>query len=70
MEQLTYSVSEAAEAANISHSFLYKCVANGVGPRFRKAGTRTLILKSDLEEWLRSLPEAPNHRAAHPNENV
>lgn len=54
--KLAFSVSEAVEISGISRSFLYKCIAQGKGPKFRKAGSRTLILRSDLEAWLKNLP--------------
>lgn len=56
MEKLAFTIPEAVEAANISRSFLYKLIAEKRGPVFRKAGNRTLILKRDLEHWLKTLP--------------
>jgi excisionase family DNA binding protein len=56
VDKLAFTIDEAVEAANISRSFLYKLIAEKRGPVFRKAGNRTLILKQDLERWLKSLP--------------
>jgi len=69
MEQLAYTLHQAADAANISRSLIYKCIGAGLGPRFRKAGNRTILLKEDLEAWLRSLPYArPGDK--HPDQDV
>lgn len=69
MELLAYTIHQAADAANISRSLIYKCIGAGLVPRFRKAGTRTIILKEDLEAWLRSLPSArPDDK--HPDQGV
>lgn len=54
--KLVYSVNEASAEAGLSRSLFYKLIAAGQGPKLRKAGTRTIILRTDLEEWLRSLP--------------
>jgi hypothetical protein len=56
MERLAFSLFEAAEAANLSRAQIHRFIIEGRGPRFRKAGRRTIILRSDLEEWLRTLP--------------
>ncbi len=53
--RLALSIAEAARASDLSKSWLYIEMANGRLP-FRKAGTRRLILASDLEAFLRSLP--------------
>lgn len=65
MERLAFTIFEAAESANISRSLIYKHIANGTGPRFRKAGNRTLILREDLIVWLRTLPD---NRSGRPPE--
>jgi excisionase family DNA binding protein len=53
------SVAAAAQYIGISRGRLYELMAAGIIPA-RKMGTRTLILRSDLEAWARPLP----HRAA------
>ena len=52
---LAHSVSESSRISGLSKSWLYLEMASGRLP-FRKAGARRLILASDLETYLRSLP--------------
>ncbi|MGH8548542.1 MAG: helix-turn-helix transcriptional regulator [Methylococcales bacterium] len=52
-----YSIPEAREIAGISRTFLYKRISDRTGPRFRRSGSKTLILHSDLVEWLESLAD-------------
>ncbi len=54
-QRLAFAVTEAARISGLSKSWLYVEMASGRLP-FRKAGTRRLILASDLESYLRSLP--------------
>jgi excisionase family DNA binding protein len=54
-QRLAYGVNEAARISGLSKSWLYVEMASGRLP-FRKAGTRRLILASDLENYLRCLP--------------
>lgn len=69
MEHLSFTLYEAAEVAGVSRSLIYKTIGEGRGPRFRKAGNRTILLKEDLEAWLRSLPYArPDDK--HPDQDV
>lgn len=56
MDRLALTLYEACEVANVPQSLIYRSLAAGTGPKFRKAGNRTLILKEDLEAWLRTLP--------------
>ncbi|MBX9989353.1 MAG: helix-turn-helix domain-containing protein [Phreatobacter oligotrophus] len=54
-ERLAYSVDEAAACLGLSRAHVYRMIAQGrLQPR--KAGKRTLILRSDLVAFLESLP--------------
>ena len=55
MNQLAYSVLEACEAARIGRTNLYEAIRSGQ-LRAVKHGKRTLILASDLDRFLESLP--------------
>jgi hypothetical protein len=52
-----YELSELVESGHGSRSFLYNEIA---ARRLRavKRGSRTIVLQTDLEAWVRSLPEA------------
>jgi excisionase family DNA binding protein len=52
---LAYSVREAAQISNLGRSTIYKLIAQGE-LRARKAYGRTLILRDDLEAFLKGLP--------------
>jgi len=56
--RLALSISEAAEAAGVSRSFLYRAIQRGNGPATIKMGADLRILVSDLEAWLRTLRHA------------
>jgi excisionase family DNA binding protein len=51
---LAYSVNSAAEATDISRSFLYKKIASG-DLKIVKLGSRTLIRHDELVRFLESL---------------
>lgn len=53
--RLAHSITEAARLSGLSKSTLYLEMAAG-RLRFRKLGTRRLILATDLEAFLRGLP--------------
>ncbi|MER9018910.1 helix-turn-helix domain-containing protein [Mesorhizobium sp. M0898] len=57
MTKLSATINEAVAMTGISRSSLYKLLAAGTVPK-RKSGKRTLILVSDLENYLTSLPAA------------
>jgi excisionase family DNA binding protein len=57
MDKLAFGISEAAEKSNTSRSQLYCEISSG-RLAARKRGKRTLILREDLESWLRGLPQA------------
>jgi excisionase family DNA binding protein len=56
------SVAEACEYLKIRKSFLYVLIGSGDLPA-RKLGTRTFILKSDADDLIERLPQAPVHDA-------
>jgi excisionase family DNA binding protein len=56
------SVAEACEYLKVRKSFLYVLIGSGDLPA-RKLGTRTLILKSDADDLIESLPQTPIHDA-------
>ena len=54
-QKLAYSVDEACAITGLSRSFLYEEIrASRLAAR--KAGSRTLVLRQDLEEFLAGLP--------------
>ena len=59
---LAYTVEQACEVAGIGRTSLYVLIKTGQ-LRARKHGSKTLILASDLREWLENLPElVPSRR--------
>lgn len=57
-----YTIPEAAEVASVGESTLKAAITSGDLPR-RYPSTRPIILESDLDKWLESLPtEAPNKK--------
>jgi Helix-turn-helix domain len=59
MTKLALTIPEAVAMSGIGRSRLYAIFkAGGIKPR--KSGTRTLIIFSDLEAYLQSLPLAKN----------
>lgn len=54
MEQLAYSIEEASALSGIGRTKIYEAI-NLNQLKARKFGKRTLILKSDLEEFLNKL---------------
>ena len=52
-EKLAYTLPEAAAATGLSLSYLYRLSCEGKLP-VSKVGTRALILRSELEAFLRS----------------
>ena len=57
MEDVAYTMREAADASRISRTRLYAAVANG-DLVVRKMGRRTIVLKADLMRYLNALPAA------------
>lgn len=54
-ERLAFSVAEAAALAGICRDRIYLAIRRRQLPA-RKAGRRTLIRRTDLEEWIENLP--------------
>ena len=50
-EKMAYTIREAAEITGLSPAYLYKLSALGKLP-VCKAGSRVVILRSELEAWL------------------
>ena len=53
--RLAYTVDEACEIACAGRTSIYEAINTGV-LKARKRGRKTLILRSDLEQWIESLP--------------
>jgi len=53
--RIAYSITEASEATSLGRSTIEDAVSTGRLPA-RKFGARTLILASDLQAFLESLP--------------
>ena len=63
MEKLAYGIPEAVQVAPVGKTRLYEAINSGV-LKAHKHGTRTIIMRDDLEEWLRSLPDYEPAQAA------
>jgi excisionase family DNA binding protein len=50
-----FSVADVTKASGAGRSTIYEEIASGRLPA-RKLGRRTIILKSDYQKWLASLP--------------
>lgn len=57
-ERLVYSIPEAAHACHCSKSLMYDLVAAGRIPSVRLSEKRRVIVKSELEAWLKAQSEA------------
>jgi hypothetical protein len=57
MSIFALTLPEAADSASIPRSLLEGLIVLNQGPKARRVGNRVLILREDLESWLRSLPE-------------
>ncbi|KAA2237054.1 helix-turn-helix domain-containing protein [Salinarimonas soli] len=56
-QPIAMTLEEASTAARTSRSALYAAIASG-DLMARKNGSRTVVLRSDLEAFLRRLPAA------------
>jgi len=66
--KLAFTIKEAARATGLSRSLLYVAIGRGA-LHARKCGARTLILETDLRQFLRSLPELPEGDTVTPAES-
>ncbi len=55
-QRLAYGVDDACTVVSLSRPTLYRLMASGAIP-YRQCGGRRLILATDLQHWLESLPE-------------
>jgi len=58
--KIALTIQEAAQLSGLSSAYLYALSARGELP-VSKVGTRVLILRSELETWLRSKIRATSH---------
>ncbi len=56
-DKLAFSVDEAAKAAGVGRTLTFQEIRDG-NLIARKIGRRTIILREDLEAWLKSRPAA------------
>jgi excisionase family DNA binding protein len=61
MTQLSLSIEEAIAVTGVGRTMLYKLI-NSKELKAKKIGTRTVILKSDLEAFLAGLESYPAKR--------
>jgi excisionase family DNA binding protein len=58
MERIAYTIDEVLELVGIGRTKLYEVIGTGELP-VKKLGNRTLVLASDLDEWIARLPSTP-----------
>jgi excisionase family DNA binding protein len=56
MPPLAYSIPDVCKCSNAGRTTVYKAI-NAGDLTAHKRGSRTIILSSDLERWLSSLPQ-------------
>lgn len=54
-ERVSYSISDAVKVSGIGRTSVYEAIKAG-RLQARKLGRRTLILKTDLHQWVAGLP--------------
>jgi len=64
MPPLAYSIPEVCKWSNAGRTTVYKAI-NAGNLTAHKRGSRTIILSSDLERWLSSLPQIEAKRSKH-----
>lgn len=57
MRPMAYSVSDVVEMVGIGRTKFYELVKSGQ-IKTRKVGNRTIVLATDLEAWLSTLPSS------------
>ncbi|EXL06670.1 helix-turn-helix domain-containing protein [Aquamicrobium defluvii] len=70
-DAVAYSVADAARVSGMGRSTVYNAISAGE-LKARKLGKRTVVLRTDLEEWLAGAPiysaetkaDCPANRAA------
>lgn len=62
MPPMAYSVSDVLKMVGIGRTKFYQLVTAG-DIKTRKIGTRTIVLASDLEAWVQSLPTSREDEA-------
>lgn len=55
MDKIALTIPEAVQASGIGRSKLYELIRRG-DLKPRKAGKRTLLIRTELEEYISSLP--------------
>ncbi len=63
MGKMAYSIKEAVEAGAGSRTVVYEAIAAG-SLKARKRGRSTVILATDLQDYLQSLPDFHDQEAA------
>lgn len=58
---LSYSIEEARSLTGLGRTKLYQLLHTGE-LKARKVGTRTIILRNDLEEFLENLQSYPSNK--------
>ena len=58
---LSYSIEETCKITGLGRTKLYEAINKGLLPA-KKYGRRTIILKTDIEEFLDSLKSYPNKK--------
>jgi len=53
-----YSIKAVCKATGLGRTFIFEAIRRGELSA-RKCGRRTLILRDDLQAWLKSLPTIP-----------
>jgi hypothetical protein len=62
VSRLALSLEAAAEACGVRETLFFEAISTG-RLRTKKWGARTLVLVSDLEKFIKSLPDRPTTRA-------
>ncbi len=63
MEKLAYTIDEVVEAGGGGRTAVYEAIKNGA-LKARKRGKMTVILASDLAQYLENLPDFHDQKAA------